>query len=167
VIKPHQGIVPVLADGAWVAESAMVIGDVELGAGASIWYGSVLRGDVGKIRIGAETNIQDLSVIHVDSGGFDCTLAARVTVGHRVMLHGCKVGELALIGIGSIVLNGAEIGAESIIGAGSLVTQNMKIPPGVLALGSPCRVKRPLTDEEKADLRHSAEHYVQLAREHR
>jgi len=167
VIKPHQGILPDLARGAWVADNAVVLGDVELGEDASIWYGSVLRGDVGKIRVGAQTNIQDLSVIHVDSGGFDCTLADRVTVGHRVMLHGCKIGRLALIGIGSIVLNGAEIGEESIIGAGSLVTQGAKIPAGVLALGSPCRVKRPLTEEEKADLRHSADHYVQLAREHR
>jgi carbonic anhydrase/acetyltransferase-like protein (isoleucine patch superfamily) len=167
VIKAHQGISPNVAPSAWVAENAMVLGQVELGANASVWYGSVLRGDVGRIRIGENTNIQDLSVIHIESGTFDTTIGSNVTVGHRVMLHGCTVHDYALIGIGSILLNGAEVGAESLIGAGSLVTPGTKIPPGVLALGSPCRVKRPLTDAEKADLHDSARHYVQLARDHR
>jgi carbonic anhydrase/acetyltransferase-like protein (isoleucine patch superfamily) len=167
VIKAHKGISPVIGKGAWVAENAVVLGQVELGANVSIWYGSVLRADEGRIRIGENTNIQDLSVIHIESDTFDTTLGANVTVGHRAMLHGCTVGDFALIGIGAILLNGAEVGAESLIGAGSLVTPGTKIPPGVLALGSPCRVKRPLTDEEKAGLRDSAEHYVRLAREHR
>jgi len=167
VIKAHKGIAPVVSASAFVADNALVLGQVELGANASIWYGCVLRADVGKIRIGENTNIQDLSVIHIESGTFDTTIGNNVTVCHRAMLHGCTVDDYALIGIGAIVLNGAEIGAESLIGAGSLVTPGTKIPPGVLALGSPCRVKRPLTDAEKAHLHESARHYVQLAREHR
>jgi carbonic anhydrase/acetyltransferase-like protein (isoleucine patch superfamily) len=167
VIKAHQGISPIVAPGAWVAENAMVLGQVELGANASVWYGSVLRGDVGRIRIGENTNIQDLSAIHTESGTFDTTVGSNVTIGHRVMLHGCTVGDFALIGIGAIVLNGAEIGSETLIGAGSLVTPGTKIPSGVLALGSPCRVKRTLSEEEKKDLHESADHYVRLAREHR
>jgi carbonic anhydrase/acetyltransferase-like protein (isoleucine patch superfamily) len=160
MILTVAGKTPVLGSGVWLAPDATLIGDVVLGDRASVWFGSVLRGDVGKIRIGAETNVQDLCVIHVDSGGFDCTLGDRVTIGHRVVLHGCTVGNLALIGIGSIVLNGAEIGEETMIGAGSLVTQGAKIPSGVLALGSPAKVKRPLTAEERAGLRESAAHYV-------
>lgn len=167
MIKAHKGIAPVVSASAFVADNAVVVGQVELGANASIWYGCVLRADVGKIRIGENTNIQDLSVIHIESGTFDTTIGSNVTVGHRAMLHGCTVDDYALIGIGAIVLNGAEVGAESLIGAGSLVTPGTKIPPGVLALGSPCRVKRPLTDAEKAHLRESARHYVELAREHR
>ena len=167
MIKPHKGIAPVVDPSAWVAENAMVIGSVTLAANVGIWYGTVLRADVGKISIGKDTNVQDLSVIHVETGKWDCAVGEGVTIGHRVMLHGCQVGDGALVGIGAIVLNGAEIGAGSIIGAASLVTQGMKIPPGVLALGSPCRVKRELTAEEKEHLAVSAQHYVELAREHR
>jgi len=167
VIRPIRGKTPRLGDGAWVADSAVVIGDVVLGARASIWYGAVVRGDVEKIRIGADTNIQDNSVIHVDSSGFSTIIGDGVTVGHRVVLHGCHVGSGALIGIGAIVMNGAEIGEGALIGAGSLVTEGVKIPAGMLALGSPCKVKRPLTDEEKQHLRASAAHYVELAGEHK
>lgn len=166
-IKAHGGKNPQLGADVFVAENALVLGDVELGDEASIWYGSVLRADVEKIRIGAGTNVQDLCVIHVDSGGFGCTLGERVTIGHRVVLHGCTVKSLSLVGIGSVLLNGVEVGEESIIGAASLLTPGTKIPPGVLAMGSPCRVKRPLTDAERALLRESAAHYIQYAREHR
>lgn len=167
MIRPIRGKTPLLGEGAWVAGTAMVIGDVTLGKNASIWYGAVVRGDVEKIRIGADSNIQDNSVIHVDSSGFATLVGDGVTVGHRVVLHGCHIGDGALIGIGAIVLNGAEIGEGALVGAGSLVAQGAKIPPGVLAFGSPCKVKRPLTDEERASLRESAAHYVELAREHR
>jgi carbonic anhydrase/acetyltransferase-like protein (isoleucine patch superfamily) len=167
VIKPHKGIKPAVDPSAWVADNAMVIGDAHLAADSSIWYGTVVRADVGVIRIGKGSNIQDNSVIHVETGKWDCAVGDYVTVGHRVMLHGCQVGDGALVGIGAIVLNGATIGAGSIIGAASLVTQGMKIPPGVLALGSPCRVKRELTAEEKEHLQVSALHYIELAREHR
>jgi len=166
VIKPFGGKSPQVGARAWVADSAIVIGDVVLGARASIWYGAVVRGDVETIRIGADSNIQDNSVIHVDSSGFSTIVGDGVTVGHRVVLHGCTIKNGALIGIGAIVMNGAEIGEGALVAAGALVPPGAKIPPGVLAVGSPARVKRPLTDEEKADLRESARHYVELAAEH-
>jgi carbonic anhydrase/acetyltransferase-like protein (isoleucine patch superfamily) len=150
-----------------VAHSADVIGDVVVGRRSSIWYGAVLRGDVESIRIGSETSIQDNTVIHVDSSGFSTVVGDRVTVGHSVVLHGCRIGDDALIGIGSIVLNGAEVGAGAMIGAGSVVTPGTKIPPGMLALGSPARVKRAVTEEEKRDMRLGVENYVRLGREHR
>ena len=167
MIRAFAGKHPRLGDGVFVAESADVIGDVQIGARSSIWYGAVIRGDVESIRIGAETSIQDNTVIHVDSSGYSTVVGDRVTVGHSVVLHGCSIADDALIGIGSIVLNGAEIGAGAMIGAGSLVTPGTKIPPGMLALGSPARVKRPLTEEEKEHVRRGAEQYVRLGREHR
>jgi carbonic anhydrase/acetyltransferase-like protein (isoleucine patch superfamily) len=167
VIKKFKGAAPSLAGDAWVAETATVIGNVTLAARSSIWYGTVVRGDVGKIDIGEGSNIQDNSVIHVETNLHDCKVGKNVTVGHMVMLHGCTIGDGALIGIGSIVLNGAEIGENSIIGAGSIVTQGAKIPPGVLALGTPCKVERPLTPEELTHMKESAVHYQQLAVEHR
>jgi carbonic anhydrase/acetyltransferase-like protein (isoleucine patch superfamily) len=167
VIRAYLGKLPVLGQGAWVAETAVVIGDVTLGENASIWYGAVLRGDSEKIRVGRNTNIQDNSVIHVDSGGFPTNVGDDVTVGHAVVLHGCTIRSGALIGIGAIVLNGAEVGEGSLIAAGSLISPGTKIPPGVLAMGAPCRVKRELTEAEKQELRESPPHYVQLAREHR
>lgn len=167
MIRTYRGKTPALGSGAWVADTAMVIGDVVLGENASIWYGSVLRGDSEKIRIGRNTNIQDNSVLHVDSGGFPTIVGAEVTVGHRVVLHGCTIRDGALIGIGAIVLNGAEVGEGTLIAAGSLVSPGTKIPPGVLAMGAPCRIKRELTEAEREELRESPGHYVQLAREHR
>ena len=154
-------------EAAFVAPSAVVIGDVAIGARSSIWYGAVLRGDVESIRIGSETNIQDNTVIHVDSSGFSTVVGDRVTVGHSVVLHGCRIGDNALIGIGSIVLNGAEVGEGAMVGAGSLVTPGTKIPPGMLAHGSPARVNRPLTDEEKRYVQAGVENYIRLGREHR
>lgn len=166
MIKPFKSATPKLGARAWVADSAVVIGDVVLGEGASIWYGAVVRGDVEKIRIGARSNIQDNSVIHVDSGGWPTIVGEGVTVGHRVVLHGCTVKDGALIGIGAVVLNGAEVGEGALIGAGALVPPGAKIPPGVLAIGTPAKVKRELTAEEKEHLRESARHYVELAQEH-
>jgi carbonic anhydrase/acetyltransferase-like protein (isoleucine patch superfamily) len=157
---------PQLGDGAFVAPSASVIGDVVVGSRSSIWYGAVLRGDVESIRIGSETSIQDNTVIHVDSSGFSTVVGNRVTVGHSVVLHGCRVGDNALIGIGSIVLNGAEVGEGAMVGAGSVVTPGMKIPSGMLALGAPARVKRALTEEEKRDVQLGVDNYVRLGREH-
>jgi len=166
-IRPFGGKAPLIGEGAFVAPSADVIGDVVIGPRSTIWYGAVLRGDVQSIRIGADTSIQDNTVIHVDSSGFSTVVGDRVTVGHSVVLHGCTIGHDALIGIGSIVLNGAEVGEGAMIGAGSLVTPGTKVPAGMLALGSPARVKRPLTDEEKKHIREGAEQYVRLGREHR
>lgn len=167
MIRPFRGKAPQVAKDAFVAHSAEVIGDVEIGARSSIWYGAVLRGDVERIRIGSETSIQDNTVIHVDSSGFSTVVGDRVTVGHSVVLHGCRIGDDALIGIGSIILNGAEVGDGAIIGAGSLVTPGTKVPAGMLALGSPARVKRPVSDEEKQHMRLGVENYMQLGREHR
>jgi carbonic anhydrase/acetyltransferase-like protein (isoleucine patch superfamily) len=166
-IRAFGGKAPLIGEGAFVASSADVIGDVVIGPRSTIWYGVVLRGDVHSIRIGADTSIQDNTVIHVDSSGFSTVVGDRVTVGHGVVLHGCTIGHDALIGIGSIVLNGAEVGEGAMIGAGSLVTPGTKVPAGMLALGSPARVKRPLTDEEKKHMREGAEQYVRLGREHR
>ena len=167
MIKPFAGKAPQLGAQAWVADNATVIGDVVLGANVSIWYGAVVRADVEKIRLGADSNIQDNSVLHVDSSGHSTVVGKGVTVGHRVVLHGCTIGDGALIGIGAIVMNGAEVGAGALVAAGALVPPGMKIPPGMLAVGAPARVKRPLTDEEKERLRHSAAHYVELAGGHR
>jgi carbonic anhydrase/acetyltransferase-like protein (isoleucine patch superfamily) len=167
VIRPFGGKTPRVDEAAFVAPSAVVIGDVAIGAGSSIWYGAVLRGDVESIRIGRETSIQDNTVIHVDSSGFSTLVGDRVTVGHGVVLHGCRIGDNALIGIGSIVLNGAEVGEGAMVAAGSLVTPGTKIAPGMLALGSPARVKRPLTDEEKRHVQAGVENYIRLGREHR
>lgn len=167
MIKAFAGKLPQVAPDAWVADQAVVIGEVFLGPRASIWYGAVLRADVERIHIGADSNVQDNAVIHVDSSGFSTTVGDGVTVGHRVVLHGCKIGDGALIGIGAIVMNGAEVGEGALIAAGALVPPGAKIPPGVLAVGSPAKVKRSLTDEEKQHLRYSAAHYVELARGHR
>ena len=167
MIRPFGGRTPQVDEAAFVAPSAVVIGDVAIGARSSIWYGAVLRGDVESIRIGSETNIQDNTVMHVDSSGFSTVVGDRVTVGHSVVLHGCRIGDNALIGIGSIVLNGAEVGEGAMVGAGSLVTPGTKIPPGMLAHGSPARVNRPLTDEEKRHVQAGVENYIRLGREHR
>ena len=167
MIRPFGGKTPQLGEGVFVAPSADVIGNVVIGARSTIWYCAVLRADVESIRVGAETSIQDNTVVHVDSSGYSTVIGDRVTVGHSVVLHGCSIGDDALIGIGSIVLNGAEVGAGAMVGAGSLVTPGTKIPPGMLALGSPARVKRPLTDEEQRNMREGATRYVRLGREHR
>lgn len=161
-----KGTRPTLGEGAWVAGSAEVIGDVVLGEGASVWYQSVLRGDVQPIRIGARTNIQDLSVVHVTSFTHPTTIGADVTVGHRAILHGCTLGSRVLVGMGAIVMDGVVVGDDCIIGAGALLTPGTQIPAGSMVLGTPGRVKRPLTEEERQFLLLSAGHYVELAREH-
>lgn len=167
VVRPHAGKAPRLGAGVWLADDAVVIGDVDLGPAASVWYGVVLRGDVNSIRIGARTNVQDLSVVHVTGGSHPTVIGEEVTVGHRVVLHGCTVHDRCLIGIGAVVLDGAEIGPEAMVGAGSLVPPGMRVPPRTLVMGTPARVKRPLTDEEVAHLRESADHYVGYADRYR
>ena len=157
---------PLLHPDSWVAEQASVMGRVRLAAGASVWYGSVLRGDNDWITIGARSNIQDGSVLHTDLGK-PLTLGEDVTVGHQVMLHGCHVGDGSLIGIQSVVLNGARIGRHSLLGAGSLVTEGKAFPDGVLLMGRPARVVRELLPEEIARLKASAAHYVEQAARHR
>ncbi|WNG36900.1 gamma carbonic anhydrase family protein [Archangium minus] len=151
----------------FIEDSAQVIGDVELGEDSSVWFNSVLRGDVNPIRIGQRTNIQDLTMIHVTSNRYTTNIGDDVTVGHHVVLHGCTVGNRVLVGMGAIVMDGVEIGDDCIIGAGTLLTPGTKIPPGSLVVGSPGKVKRTLTDEERAFLLESAKHYVHTAADHR
>ncbi len=151
---------------AWVAPDARVIGLVRLKARASVWFQSVLRGDNEWIEIGEGANVQDGTVMHTDIG-YPLTVGDRVTIGHKVMLHGCTVGADSLIGIGSIILNGARIGSNTVVGANSLVTEGKEFPDGVLVLGAPAKVVRELSDEEIAMIGHSAEHYVENARRYR
>lgn len=143
----------------FVAPSADVIGDVTLKDGVSIWFNVVIRADKDSITIGAGTNIQDGSVLHVDPG-YPMTIGAGVTVGHKVMLHGCTVGDNSLVGINAVVLNGARIGRNCLIGANSLVVENMEIPDGSMVFGSPAKIRRPLTEVEIEALKLSARHYV-------
>jgi carbonic anhydrase/acetyltransferase-like protein (isoleucine patch superfamily) len=150
----------------FVEDSAQVIGDVELGENSSVWFNSVLRGDVNAIRIGRGTNIQDLTMIHVTSRRSTTHVGDDVTVGHHVVLHGCTVGNRVLVGMGSILMDDVEIGDDCIVGAGTLLTPGTKIPPGSLVVGAPGKVKRPLTEAERASLLESARHYVQVAAEH-
>ena len=157
---------PVLADGAWVADSAQVVGNVVLEQDASVWFGAILRGDNEVLRVGAGSNIQDGSVAHSDPG-FPLTIGAGVTVGHQVMLHGCSIGDGSLIGIQPGVLNGAKIGRNCLVGAGALVTEGKEFPDGSLIIGSPAKAVRQLTDEQIEGLRRSAQHYVDNARRFR
>jgi carbonic anhydrase/acetyltransferase-like protein (isoleucine patch superfamily) len=151
---------------AWVAENATVVGKVELGPGASVWYGSVLRGDYEWLTLGRNVNVQDGCVLHSDPG-FPLTLHDNVSIGHLVMLHGCTVCEGSLVGIQSVVLNGARIGRHSIVGAGSLVTEGKEFPDGALIVGSPAKVVRMLTPEQIERLAQTAQHYVDNAARHR
>ncbi len=155
-----RGFTPSIATDSYIAPSAMVIGDVVLEAGTSVWFNSVIRGDVMPIRIGRESNIQDNCVLHGTYGKFGCTLEDRVTLGHSVILHGCHIGRESLIGMGSIVMDGAVVGEQSLVGAGSLVTEGSKFPPRSLIVGRPAKVKRPLTEEEIKSLAQSADNYL-------
>lgn len=154
---------PRIASTAWVADSAQVMGNVELAEDASVWFGVVIRGDTETIRIGRGSNIQDCSVLHADIGK-PLTVGDNVTVGHKVMLHGCTIGDGSLIGIGAIVLNGAKIGKGCIVGAGALVTEGKEFPDGSMIIGSPAKVVRELTAEQQAHLSLSALHYIENAR---
>lgn len=157
---------PLIDPSAWVADNATVIGRVRLGAGSSIWYGCVLRGDNETITIGRNANVQDGSVLHTDAG-VPLTLGDRVSVGHLAMLHGCSVGDNTLIGIRAVLLNGARIGRDCIVGAGALVTEGKEFPDGALIVGSPAKVVRLLTPEQIGHLAWTAEHYVENATRHR
>jgi gamma-carbonic anhydrase len=162
MIKDFNGIGPQIHETAFVTDDAIVIGDVVIGEDSSIWFGSIVRGDVNYIRIGARTNIQDATVIHVSSKTHPTILGDEITVGHRVTLHGCKVGNGCLIGIGAILMDGVEVGERSLVGAGTLLTPGTIIPPRSLVIGSPGRVKRELNDDEIAFLDRSWRNYTDL-----
>jgi carbonic anhydrase/acetyltransferase-like protein (isoleucine patch superfamily) len=165
MIHQFDGQVPNVHKDSFIASSADVIGNVLIGVNSNIWFGAVLRGDMNYISVGAYTNIQDNSTVHNDED-FPAIIGDYVTVGHNSILHGCKISNNTLIGMGSTVLNGAEIGEYTIIGAGSLVTQGKKIPSGVLCMGVPAKVIRELTIEEKESIRISAQHYVELSKKY-
>lgn len=161
-----DGIRPQVADSAWVAENAQVIGDVRLAPGSSVWFGATLRGDTEPIVVGEGSNIQDGSVLHTDHN-LPLTIGRHVTVGHQVMLHGCTIGDESLIGIGAIVLNGAKIGKNCLVGAGALVTEGKEFPDGSMIIGSPAKAMRQLTPEQIEGLRRSAQHYMENAERYR
>lgn len=154
---------PQIAQSAWVADSAQVMGAVTLGDDASIWFGATVRGDTEHITVGEGSNIQDGSVLHADHG-MPLQIGRHVTVGHMVMLHGCTIGDESLIGIGAVVLNGAKIGRNCLVGAGSLVTEGKEFPDGSMIMGAPAKVVRQLTPEQIEGLRQSARHYIDNAR---
>ena len=161
-----DGKSPQLGEGAWIADSAQVIGNVELGENASVWFGVVIRGDNDTIRIGRNTNVQDLSVLHSDAG-VPLTLGDNVSVGHQVMLHGCTIGDGSLIGIQAVVLNNAKIGRNCIVGAGSVVTEGKEFPDNSLIFGSPAKLVRTLDDKGLAMTAYIARHYVENGERYR
>jgi carbonic anhydrase/acetyltransferase-like protein (isoleucine patch superfamily) len=169
MIRPFQGISPTIDPSAFIAETAVIIGDVEVGPQSSIWYNCVVRGDVNFIRIGSRTNIQDLSVLHVthrknqEDPGAPLIIGDDVTVAHSVTLHGCAIENGAFIGMQAVVMDKAVVGEGALVGARSLVTENTVIPPHTLWMGSPARYKRDLTADEIARLKKSAENYVNYA----
>lgn len=161
LVRPYDGKSPRLGARVFVAENATLVGAVELGDDASIWFGTVLRADVNPIRVGARTNIQDNCVVHVTNETWPTIIGDDVTIGHAAIVHGCTIGNGALIGMGSRVLDGAVVGEQALVGAGALVPEGMHVPPRTLVVGVPARVKRPLTDEELVRLVTSAKLYVQ------
>jgi carbonic anhydrase/acetyltransferase-like protein (isoleucine patch superfamily) len=164
-IERHLGTKPAIHPSAFIAPGAVVLGDVTIEEEASVWFHVVLRGDINSIRIGARSNIQDGSVVHL-ADDFPTVVGEYVTVGHRAILHACRVDDEVLVGMGATILDGAEIGARSIIGANALVTMNTKIPPGSLVLGSPGKVARKLDAEEQRSLKTWATRYVELSRKY-
>ena len=166
IIRSFGDAQPRLHDSVWVAPGAAIIGNVEIGADSSVFYGSVLRGDVERIRIGERTNIQDQATLHVTAGRFPTLLGNEITVGHRAVVHGCRVGDGALIGIGAIVLDGAEIGENALVAAGAVVTPGSKIAAGMLAVGMPARALRALDSQEIELQRARTLQYVETARSH-
>lgn len=173
-VRSFKGIMPIIHERAWVDETALVVGDVEIGADSSIWPTTVVRGDVNYIRIGERTNIQDGCVLHVTHAGEQSPvpegspliIGSDITVGHRAVLHACTIEDRCLIGIGAIVMDNAIVRSGAMVGAGALVTPNTDVEGGYLWLGAPARRVRPLTDQEKEYLEYAAVHYVKLKDQH-
>jgi carbonic anhydrase/acetyltransferase-like protein (isoleucine patch superfamily) len=165
-ISKYNNIHPQIAKDVFVAEGAQIIGDVEIASGSSVWFNTVIRGDVNYIRIGERVNVQDLSVIHVESGGHPTLIGDDVTIGHRAIVHACTIGNRCLIGMGAVIMDGAEIADDCIIAAGSLVTEGKKIPAGSVVKGLPGKVVRPVSSEERDWIRQSAVNYCELAQKY-
>lgn len=167
MIRTYQGIKPMIADSAYIEETAVIIGDVVIGKKSSVWFHAVIRGDVHYIRIGDRTNVQDLSLLHVTRDTHPLIIGHDVTIGHHVVLHGCTIKDRVLIGMGAVIMDGAVIGEDCVVGAGALVTERTVVPSKSLILGSPAKVKRPVTEKELAWIRESARNYVEYARHYR
>ena len=166
MLRPYRGQWPQLDASVFVDQSAQVIGDVAIGPESSVWMNCVVRGDVHRIRIGAQSNLQDGTVVHVMRGTHPTTIGDKVTVGHGALIHGCTIEDRCLIGMGAILLNGAVIGSDSIVAAGTLVTEGAVIPPRSLVMGSPGKVRRPLSDAEVASILDYADRYVGYRRDY-
>ena len=167
LLQPYKGVMPRIAPDAFIADGAQLIGDIEIASRANIWFNCVIRGDEQAVTIGANTNVQDGTVIHVHSLKQGTYIGANVTIGHKVMLHGCEIGDNSLVGINAVVLNRAKIGRNCLIGANALITEGKEIPDNSLVMGSPGRVIRELNEQEIAGLTMSAKHYVENARRFR
>jgi len=160
MLRTFRGILPTVDPSAYLDQSAQVIGDVHIGPESSVWMNVVIRGDANAIRIGARTNVQDGTVVHVQAGTHPTTIGDEVTIGHGAIVHGCTVEDRCLIGMGAILLNGVSVGTESIVAAGSLLPENFQVPPRSLVMGSPAKVRRSLVDAEVGRIRRFAENYV-------
>jgi gamma-carbonic anhydrase len=164
---PYQGQMPRLHPSVFVAEGARIIGDVEIGKNSSIWFNVVIRGDVHSIRIGARTNVQDNSVLHVTTQTAPLNIGSDVTIGHNVVLHGCTIEDRCLVGMGAVVLDGVHLRTDSLVAAGSVVMEGFDVPEGMLLAGVPAKIKRALTGEEKKFLQQSAANYVRYSENYR
>ncbi|MBX7218829.1 MAG: gamma carbonic anhydrase family protein [Blastocatellia bacterium] len=162
MLLPFKDKTPVLGNNVYIAEGAIVIGDVTIGDESSVWFNCVIRGDVDRIRIGHHTNIQDLTMLHVTGGRFVLNIGDYVTMGHRVIAHGCTIGDKCLIGMGSVLLDGAVIGDQAVVAAGSVVPEGMIVPPRMLVAGVPAKIKRPVSDQELARMDEGWSHYCEL-----
>lgn len=166
MVMDFEGVNPIISENTYISESVDIIGNVQVEDNVNIWFGTRLRGDMNKIVIGENSNIQENSVIHVDSKS-PCIIGKNVTIGHGAIIHGCNISDNVLIGMGSIILNDAKIGKNTIIGAGSLITQGKSFPEGVLILGNPAKVVRELTDAEIESIQRSADNYVKLSEKYK
>jgi carbonic anhydrase/acetyltransferase-like protein (isoleucine patch superfamily) len=166
MIRSFQGIKPTIPSSCFIEETGIVIGDVVLGENCSVWFHAVIRGDVNYIRLGSRTNVQDLCMLHVTHDTHPLIIGDEVTIGHSVVLHGCTIKDRVLIGMGAIVMDGAVIGEDSVVGAGALIIEGTTVPPKSLVLGSPAKVKRPVTEKELAWIKESADNYVRYAKQY-
>lgn len=163
----YRGIKPKVHESVFIADGAKIIGDVEIGSGSSVWYNTVIRGDVNTIRIGERTNIQDNSVLHVTHKKYPLVIGSNVTIGHGAVVHACTVKDFCLIGMGAIVMDHATVGPYAFVAAGSVVLEQFEVPEGTLVAGVPARVRRKLTEEEKRMLEQSAQNYVEYVKTYR